>query len=252
MTEYKVPHFMLTGAALHDEKPHAARHMLGSDDEVWVDGAQFGSGLILPAAIGNGIASGSSYPRGDQSFAGHLEKAGLWPAMVAGQWYDARFALELTQSTFGIGPSSLSASPFLVPKAVTVDQLSVEITVAGSAGSKLRAGIYAATGEGRPGKLLYDSGELPLDVATLITHTLTAPLIIGPGLYYPATFRNATATFRVYLTSSSGIGPLGGTTVATLSRNCSYSRTVTYGPLPASFGTPTIGIAAARVALHVT
>lgn len=81
--------------------------------------------------------------------------------------------------------TQMRASPFYVPNTVTVTRVGAEVTTVGEAGSKVRLGIYADDGTGRPGALVLDAGQIAGDSATVQEITgLSAT--IGPGWYWSA------------------------------------------------------------------
>ena len=248
---YKVPHYRLTGDALHEPRLHSSSHSQGGTDEVALDGSQVTSGLVDTAVLGNGTADATTFLRGNGTFAAPGSRKGAWPAMLSGQWYDATIALDLPLVAFGMGANSLSAAPFLLFATVTYDQLAFTVTTPAAAGTLCRMGVYAATGEGQPGKLLVGSSALPIDVATTVTYTLPSSLTLGPGLYYLATLRNATASFVIHHTFAAGVGPLGATTVASTQLTSAYVRALAYGALPDPFGTAGGSPFAVRIQMRV-
>jgi hypothetical protein len=56
--------------------------------------------------------------------------------------------------------NTLRCHPFIIPNAVTLQKIGVDITTIGEAGSQLRLGIYADDNTGRPGALEIDSGQI--------------------------------------------------------------------------------------------
>ena len=254
MPTYRIPHFLLTGSALHDEKPHAGRHALGGADQLALDGAQLTSGTVATARLGSGTAGGSTYMRGTSAWIARTVRGGVFPAMQSGRWYDSRFSLPLPAGGgFGFAPNFLSACPLFLPATVTIDALGINISSAGSAGSLYRLGIYAPRYDGRPGALLVDTGNLPLDV-TGDRITAITPLVLGPGWIWLA--RNASATHSAgFLSgnSSPAVAFNGQTSLDVTTFAIDLSRAQTFGTLPLDFAASaaTSGLIAARICLRV-
>lgn len=90
----------------------------------------------------------------------------------SGRWY---FNIGTGSSTLGLTQSSLRCSPVPVPNAATIDRIWLWITTPGEAGSKVRSGIYADDGTGRPGPLVADLGQVDGTISGAAqTPTITA------------------------------------------------------------------------------
>jgi hypothetical protein len=88
-----------------------------------------------------------------------------------------------TSTSAALGLGAFVCAPTYVPTTVTVSRMCGEITSAGDVGSKLRLGIYADDGTGRPGALVLDAGTIAGDVVGLQEITGLATTI-GPGWYW--------------------------------------------------------------------
>lgn len=82
-----------------------------------------------------------------------------------------------------LGNDVLRLAPALLP-AVTIARLGTEITVAGSAGSTVRIGIYADNGSWGVGSLVLDAGTIPGDVVGVAEVTLGSPVSLPAGYYW--------------------------------------------------------------------
>jgi hypothetical protein len=92
----------------------------------------------------------------------------------------------VSAATFTFG--SLSLWPFLLSRSVTLDRIGVYVTVAGSAGTTVRLGIYRSTADGTPSTLVSGS-EITQSGTTLSASTDTGNTIsvaLTPGRYYAA------------------------------------------------------------------
>jgi hypothetical protein len=107
------------------------------------------------------------------------------PGWASGRYYMCPNTNSLSTSA-ALGNNTLRAVPFYVPNAVSVAKVGSEITIVGEAGSKLRLGIYADDGTGRPGALVVDAGQIAGDSATVQEITLGTPVPLGPGWYWAA------------------------------------------------------------------
>lgn len=88
----------------------------------------------------------------------------------------------VTRTTDGPGSGALRVAPIIIPNAVTVHRIGVEV-VAGSASWAVHIGLYADDG-GFPDALLSESGAL--DASTPGTKWATVDLAIGIGRYWLA------------------------------------------------------------------
>lgn len=104
------------------------------------------------------------------------------PPLVAGQYF-LPLSPSSTTTSNAIGNSVMRVAPWLVTKTVTVDRLSVDVSAAGEAGSKVRPVIYADNGNSFPGTLVVDGGQLAGDAIGTPEATIAATTLL-PGLYW--------------------------------------------------------------------
>lgn len=127
--------------------------------------------------------------------------------------------------------------PYLIAQQITVDQLGVSVTTAGSAGAVVRLGVYSANANGQPSGLLVDAGTVDATTSGFKLLLLAAPLILQPGLYWgalagqggPATVPQCTFVSRSPLSnvSANSFNDLSSPPQA-------FYATAITGPLPAS------------------
>jgi len=144
-------------------------------------------------------------------------------------------------------------SVFLVPlpvhKTMTIDQLAVEVTTAGAAGSTLRFGIYNGdTTTVVPTTLVVDSGDISAATIGVKTFTPGTAIILTPGLYFTAFSTSSASVVGVRsLTTTNfaqviGLTAAGGTSLGTYINGTRAA----YGALPSLASSltalnPTIG-----------
>lgn len=97
-------------------------------------------------------------------------------------------------STYYLGPSGGSrttvsmtstveyAVPLYVASAGTLSTLGIEVTIAGTAGTRLRLGIRGDDGTGLPGPLVLDAGTVAGDAIATVETTIT--YAVTPGIYW--------------------------------------------------------------------
>lgn len=134
-----------------------------------------------------------------------------------------------------IGPVALAANtayccPFFVSEETTFHEIGIRVTTL-IGGSNVRLGIYRAWA-GVPKELIFDAGVV--STATTGAKTIAISQKLEPGLYYLVALSSANPTINWILdatVSTSGMTTDNGgeTTIVTA---------MTYGALPASFGTP--------------
>jgi hypothetical protein len=76
--------------------------------------------------------------------------------------------------------SRLFCSAIFVPRPVTVDEIAIQVTVAGAAPSEARLGIYASDNDGIPSSLIVDAGLIDA------TSTGTKVIALSPAVALPA------------------------------------------------------------------
>lgn len=130
----------------------------------------------------------------------------------------------------------LHGIPFVVTKTCTADRIAMEITVAGTAGSKVRLGIYLDNGSNSPGNLLVDAGTINADSATV--QSITINQVLNPGLYWLAWVMNAASspTFRAIPAAGQSC-ILGQKSTLGAMPNTLLAVAFTYAALPTPFTT---------------
>lgn len=136
----------------------------------------------------------------------------------------------------------LIVTPFILSSTKTIDEIVCEVTVAGTAGSVIRMGIYSDNGNVFPGALLIDAGTVAGD--TVAVKTIVINQVMQPGLYWLAFFHNSFANITVRaLSATAGVTPSVMGIVKTSITNAQLNRiaaTLTYTTLPANFPTTSI------------
>lgn len=121
------------------------------------------------------------------------------------------------------------ASPFPVPRDLTIDRLAVKVTTT-DPGKKVRIGIYNNGTNLYPGSLLLDAGEV--DAGTLGVKTIIVDQTLTKGLYWFALASDGTPKLRVL---SHPFSPIGLDAADFGKVYESWYKTVTYGTLPDPF-----------------
>lgn len=131
----------------------------------------------------------------------------------------------------------MHAQPLVLPSC-TLQTLAARVTGA-VAGSLIRLGLYADNGNGYPGALLIDGGQ----VSGAVAGTVAAPNFsaVHPGGFLWAVVVNQTGTPALQATNNTGIYPyaLGSTTALAAIANAQSTHGFTMagvnGALPANF-----------------
>lgn len=135
-----------------------------------------------------------------------------------------------------IGPVALAANtayccPFFVSEETTFHEIGIRVTTL-IGGSNVRLGVYRAWA-GVPKELLFDAGAV--STATTGAKTIAISQKLEPGLYFLVALSSANPAINWILdgtTSTNGMTTDNG-------GEMTISTAMTYGALPASFGTPT-------------
>jgi hypothetical protein len=146
--------------------------------------------------------------------------------------------------TCGGGPStstptnnSLRAYPWIVPNAITLTRVGIEIVTAGQSGAVVRLGIYADDG-GYPAALLADFGTVAGDAVAVVEKTISQALT--PGIWWVAAVtQNAATTAPVVRSADDMAMPgLAAATIPTAATNwmCFQDPATISGALPSTFG----------------
>lgn len=87
-------------------------------------------------------------------------------------------------ASLGISTNVVRASPLFLAQTTVIDQIAAEVTVTGGAGSLVRLGIFADSGNLYPGQLVLDAGTILGNSVSV--QALAASLVLLPGLYWLA------------------------------------------------------------------
>lgn len=222
---------------------------------VWVTGASTGVTLVgfqenSPVGATNSfkIDSGSRVTVIDNSgLTTAISNAGMMTTLDAGgdvhhyrargatlnRWYSSAVT-GVAATTIAPSVNTLRATPFVVSKVTTIEQMALNVTAAG-ASSNIRVGIYADNGNMYPGALVVDAGSVATATTGVKTYTTGLPVVLSPGLYWLACVGNGTApTIRAIAATGilpvlgldSGLGTAWGT---------GWSVAFTFAALPANF-----------------
>lgn len=172
----------------------------------------------------------------------------LIPRRVSGRYYDGA----LYSNAGGTTPMSgtLYYQPFVVPEAITVDRICIEVTAA-TASTNAYLGIYSDDGTIKPGALLLNAGSV--DTGTTGVKELTISQALPVGWYWLVALVGA-GTFRAL--TIAGAYPTIGNTVNTATQAAwgwSEARTYAQGlPNPATpTGQTTFATTVGRVQVRV-
>ncbi|UUG69986.1 glycoside hydrolase [Arthrobacter phage Zucker] len=143
-----------------------------------------------------------------------------------------------TTTNNSLGNGTLRATPWYVPRAVTVSRIGAEITAAGDAGSTLRLGIYAGDGSGYPGALVAGTeATIPADAVAVAEATINAT--INPGVYWVvAVVQGVTTTQPTVRVPANVMVSIGRPSIPSANNSdICYAQTGVTGALPATFST---------------
>jgi hypothetical protein len=190
--------------------------------------------------------NGVWYQTGGTSLAGT-------PPMVSGRYYRCPACTLTTSATTTNGIMRLV--PKWIPNTITVAKICAEVTTIGEAGSKVRLGIYADDGTGRPGSLVVDAGQIAGDSATVQEITDGVTQLTGGRWYWFAVAAQSCPTtpptLRVInvpmesMPIDQGTSPLTGGYSA-----YGWTQTGVTGALPGT-AAPTTQAGAAVPAVHI-
>lgn len=121
--------------------------------------------------------------------------------LKTGQYFEPFPAYVIGASA--LGADRITAHPFIVARALTIDRLAIEVTVAGAGGTKARLGIYADGVDTYPGALVLDAGLVAVDAIAIVAATIDQSLT--KGLYWLVCVSDGTPTLR-YLRPAYSLG----------------------------------------------
>jgi hypothetical protein len=134
--------------------------------------------------------------------------------------------------------ATLQAIPIISLHGGTVDRIAFEVTTGGSAGSKARVGIYAATSQSNiyPNALVVDGGEF--DTTTTGVKVATVSATLDPNVRYWAAYLCGTAAPTIRVPTNTQLdGTIIGISSAIGNQMPPWGVRVaqTYGALPGTF-----------------
>jgi hypothetical protein len=108
--------------------------------------------------------------------------------------------------TVTVTANRLVGSLMLVPRAMTLSHLVIEVTSAADAGNIARLGIYKVGDNLYPGSLLLDAGTVAVDSTGLKALQISGGQALTKGVYFIAVISDGTPAVRYYSTAWSPIG----------------------------------------------
>jgi len=193
---------------------------------------QLAFNTVLPAQSGN---SGKYLTTNGTSASWGAIPPPLKPGMAAGKYYTYPFVT--TIANVFVTANRLYAIPVYISETGTFSKIGMEVTT-GLAGNG-RVGIYNMDSDGLPSTLILDAGAFTTNAAAEKEVTISQSL--SQGWYYLAFVSDVAVEIRAAAATGAGAFVLGGQS-SLLSVATAYAPYValTYGALPASFGTATI------------
>lgn len=157
------------------------------------------------------------------------------------RWYGNSIVGYNTLSAGNFSGNILKGFPIIISDNQSWDRIGLEVTIAGSAGSVIRLGLYNSS-NCIPTNLIEDYGTVPGD--SLGVKTIEISQTLSPGLYFIALNHNSTTVMGFRCTSWQSIpNVLGSTsTFGTDYVSTSITSPLTYTTMPSTF--PTSGMAA--------
>lgn len=141
-----------------------------------------------------------------------------------------------------------TAAPFWVSAPSKFDRIGAQVTVAGTAGTVVRLGIYADNGNGTPGALVLDAGTIAGDAVA------SAEIVISPtlsaGLYWLVAVSQGGTPTMTCMSGSNEFGAGSTLAVATGTAPRSGFTFTAAGALPSTFSSAGQTAAAVIVALR--
>ena len=151
-------------ANIHTDDQHAASHESGGQDEM-----SLASLAGTPAALATHAAELDAHTFDRRQI------------MRVGRYFEEYGAFASGDPNCP-GANYLSASPLTIARDLTIDRIGCITTQAGGAGTHARLGIYKDDGNGYPGELLLDAGEV--DVEVTAAKSITIDQQLPKGLYW--------------------------------------------------------------------
>lgn len=138
----------------------------------------------------------------------------------------------LALSTIAAAVNQLNLMPFIPARAITIDQIGTEVTIAGAAATTCRLGLYDSNANGEPNALLVQGAAvINTDAIGAKTTVVAAQALVAGQLYWLALLTSGAPTLRAV--ALGGLYALPGN--ATLTGNYTLRRaTFAYAALPAA------------------
>lgn len=161
----------------------------------------------------------------------------LTPAIRSGYYFPTSSpAATGTSSALGVG--TMRVVPWIVSKRVTLTRLGVDVSGAGEAGAKVRPVLYADGGDGYPGALVVDGGQLAADAVAVPEATVS--VVLEPGVYWIGAIVQAVVTTQPTVRAVSNWHPpivitTGTSAPAAAVTAVGYAATGVTGAPPATF-----------------
>lgn len=204
----------------------------GATDPAWVDDSATTTNTLIDMYAGDVRYGARTGNKSKVTFDG-LEAGQIGPKTlgVVNHWYTPA---PCVKGTLLMLLNLAYFVPFTAGTAGNIDRIAIETTVAAGAGGVFRMGVYADDGNGKPGTLLFDTGNVDATVAAGIIAPTIAQFVNKSQLWLCAVNQVAQATVR---SSSASIYPVAYS-AATLAAGgfdlAGYSQTGVSGALPAT------------------
>jgi hypothetical protein len=179
---------------------HAASHSLSGSDQIAIAASQVVSGVFATSRLASaGIASASTYLRGDQTYA-HVNPAPAFLTVSGNKDYGVPGWLPTASpGTSALSTGRLTFEPWWVWREVTIDRLAVEVTTAAASGSLMRLGIYNCDTSWTPTSLVVDAGTIAVDPGAVPAfQTVTVNVTLAPGRYMACWVTQSSPTARTH------------------------------------------------------
>lgn len=122
-----------------------------------------------------------------------------------------------TTSTASPTLNNCRVSPLVVPVAISIDRIGLEVTTLGAGGAVGRLGIWNDDGNGYPSTVLLDAGTIDATGTGVKEITLSPAQALTPGIYWiGAACQGATFSWRTVSSAQFGVG---AESAATLTSN---------------------------------
>jgi hypothetical protein len=203
--------------------------------------------FVAPGTTGNVLMSdGSTWASSALSYPKDISYYRRTGSSAPEIWYSSPSTGTALTAT-AIVANTLYAMPFVVPKSITLDRISIRVTSLSSGNARL--GIYADGGNIYPGSLVLDAGIV--STGSTGVKTITISQALTPGMYWLVLVGSSTPTIRCF--AIAGMIPmLGLDNGMGTAPGLYYSVAFSYAALPASYpGSATIGTATPIPAIYV-